>query len=73
MSANRLRELWSPIAPPALIPDSMTAFMLCPLPVLQFMAPWQYHQAISLYQFAYQHAQAQARTQTLRIPAFSTN
>jgi hypothetical protein len=76
MSGNRLRELWSPAEPAGLVPELPSAFVLCPMPVLQFMAPWQYAQAMSLYQLAYQQAQAQAqahRPQLLRIPAFSAN
>jgi|GEM_PF-6502905 len=74
MSGNRLSELWSPAESPGLVPELPCAFVLCPMPVLQFMAPWQYTQAMSLYQLAYQQAQAQAhRPQPLRIPAFSAN
>jgi len=79
MSADRLRELWFPTESPNLEPQplavgSMSAFVLCPAPVFQFMSPWQHAQAVCLYRLAYEQAQSQVRRpQVLRIPAFSVN
>ena len=76
MLSDRLREPWPQAE--SLVRDQhvsgMSAFVLCPMPVLQFMAPWQQAQTICLYRLAYEQAQVQAqRPQTLRIPAFSAN
>jgi hypothetical protein len=78
MSSDRFRELWpqteSPVLELPLVSAPTSAFVLCPMPVLQFMAPWQHAQAICLYRLAYEQAQNQAqRSQSLRIPAFSAN
>ena len=76
MLTDRLRELWPQSDVRILDQQSpgLSAFMLCPVPVVQFMAPWQHAQAICLYRLAYLQAQAQVQQpRILRIPAFSAN
>jgi hypothetical protein len=77
MFADRLREFWSHLEPAVAEPTAVgspCAFVLCPVPVLQFMTPWQYAQAACLYRLAYEQATAQySQSRTLRIPAFSAN
>jgi hypothetical protein len=79
MSADRLSEFWLQTESPDLgsqpfTTEAMSAFVLCPTALFQFMNPWQHAQTACIYRLAYEQAQAEVRRpQVLRIPAFSAN